>query len=290
MSNNVISLDARRFDNKLLVTHTDLDGVGCALVFLRCYPKARVIFADYDNVNEFIMEILKHDKNEDILITDLSVNAEVAELLDRRGKVGMLDHHDTAKWLAEKYEWATVDNRKCGTRLTFEMLKQYFHLDDLEEIVDLIEDWDLWGAASGSDRPRDSAIELQMIFEFYGRNRFLYNLIEGRKFDPEIPSILMEHFKAYCEETVEIMEIHEKDGYVFGVCMADRYKSLLGHWLLSQFDIEYVMILDPRKGVVSLRGKGNIHLGELAKKAGGGGHPKAAGFPLGGIKSIMNMG
>lgn len=284
-TNNVIDMNRYQSQTKVLITHTDLDGIGCAYVFLKCYPEGRVFFADYDDVNEIVVDLLKHDDESDILISDISVNKEVAELLNRRGKVGLLDHHDTAKWL-RKYSWATIDTSKCGTRLVYELLQAYFHIQDLEPFVATVEDWDLWGAATGKDAPGEKAIETQLLLEFYGRRRFLSYMLGGRSFDHDVVTILFEKLQEYCEETADLMELYTKDGYKVGVCVAEQHKSLLGHYLLNQFDLEYVMMLDPRHNSVSLRGKGNIHLGKLAKKAGGGGHPKAAGFPIHGLQSI----
>ena len=290
--NNVVNLNPKLFQNKLLITHTDLDGVGCAFIFLKCYPKCRIIYADYHNVDDIVMDILDEDGDEDIMISDLSVGPEVAKILDRRGKVSLLDHHDTAKWLADKYPWAMVDNTRCGTRLVYDLLKHYFHLEDLEWVVDLIEDWDLWGAARGADGPSPSAIQFNLLLDFYGRTRFLEKLLMPTHasqfhFDPEVADILLRKVEAYCEETADLMEVHSKDGYHVGLFVAEQYKSLVGDYILRHFDLEYVVILDPRHGRASLRGKGNIHLGELAKKAGGGGHRKAAGFPMSGLKHIL---
>jgi uncharacterized protein len=100
-----------------LFTHTDLDGIGCAVVAKSAFPNAEVSYCDYDDINEKIIDFLENEKVTDydrIFITDISVNSEVAERLDlifRGGVSGvqLVDHHGTALWLAEKYPmWAHV--------------------------------------------------------------------------------------------------------------------------------------------------------------------------------------
>lgn len=290
-----LKMKTENFNNKLLVTHTDLDGMGCAVIFLKCFPTGEVIFADYDNVDLKISQLLLEDKDWDILITDISVNERVASLLESRGKVGLLDHHATASWLGDKYQWANIALDQCGTRMIYEMFCRYFNIQDYETFVDTVECWDMWGKVNGkqvNEGPLPSSVNLSLLFDFIGRNRFIERMVkdpnDGQ--DKELGDILWEKFITYYDETFERIQLHEKDGYRVGICVAEQYKSLLGDRLIRDLDLEYVMILDPRMGKGSLRGRGNIDLSELAKQAGGGGHRRAAGFPLGaGAVQLVSM-
>lgn len=272
--------------DKTLVTHTDLDGIGCALVFLKAFPQGVVFFASNHNVNQIINdEILDMDDGCDVLISDLSVDELTAKRLDQRGKVGLLDHHRTAKWLADKYEWAQVADDKCGTRLVYEMLGKWFNLEDLARFVDVVEDWDLWGGGNG---PGDEAIVYQFLFEFMDRRDFLQELLKDVDFPLNdqwawLAEKLIERYEDYYQVTRSITQIHTSGDYLVGIALADQYVSLIGGRLCEELDLEYIMIIDNRNGSASLRGKGNIDLSELAKRAGGGGHRRAAGFPLGGM-------
>jgi len=108
-----------------LFTHNDLDGVGCAIV-------ARLAFGDivdveycaYKYINQKVLEfILGSDRMmyDHVYITDLSVNHEVAGLINKEmykkpDQIILLDHHDSAKWLSESNEeYATkifIENSK----------------------------------------------------------------------------------------------------------------------------------------------------------------------------------
>ena len=66
-----------------IFTHTDLDGVGCAVLAKYYNPEIEVEFCDYDNVNQKVNDFL--DNNialGDLYITDISVSEEIAERLE----------------------------------------------------------------------------------------------------------------------------------------------------------------------------------------------------------------
>ena len=93
-----------------LFTHTDLDGVGCAILAKLAFgEEVDISYCNYDDINENVMNYLNHndDSLSYIYITDIRVNEEVAELLDKRGGVVLLDHHPTALEL-NKYPWCKV--------------------------------------------------------------------------------------------------------------------------------------------------------------------------------------
>lgn len=111
-----------------LFTHTDLDGVGSAVIAKNAFPDLYVTYCDYSNVNEKVSAFLYSGAEREyglILITDISVNEDVAHALDAismrldevegdnslDGKVWLLDHHPTAIWM-NKYHWACVSPEK----------------------------------------------------------------------------------------------------------------------------------------------------------------------------------
>ena len=127
----------------ILVTHTDLDGVGCAMV-ADIYCQAKNIeleehFCDYNTINLYFSELLEKMKDkkfnvgDSILITDISIGKENADKLDELYKKGygikLLDHHISAAWLNDIYEWVEVsevdgNNNEllCGSYMLYEYL------------------------------------------------------------------------------------------------------------------------------------------------------------------------
>jgi len=86
-----------------LFTHTDLDGVSCGIIGKLAFPEINIEYCDYDNVNDKIKQYIESEEYKDydtIFITDISVNEEVAKLIDnvftQEHEFVLLDHHKTA--------------------------------------------------------------------------------------------------------------------------------------------------------------------------------------------------
>ncbi len=102
-----------------LFTHTDLDGIGCAILGILAYGKdnINIEYCNYDDVNEKVKEFyMGAEKNEydKIFITDISVNEKIATIIKQyytdetyNPDIQLLDHHPTALEL-NKYDWAKV--------------------------------------------------------------------------------------------------------------------------------------------------------------------------------------
>jgi oligoribonuclease NrnB/cAMP/cGMP phosphodiesterase (DHH superfamily) len=113
MANIEISPELKKKLMDKLFTHTDLDGIGCSILGKIYYGtnNINVEYCEYNNINEKVLEC-DFERYEKIFITDLSVNDEVAEKIDKlNGKFNLIDHHETALWL-NKYDWAQVKTKK----------------------------------------------------------------------------------------------------------------------------------------------------------------------------------
>ena len=67
-----------------LFTHTDLDGIGCAILAMLAYD-AEIEYCNYDDINEKVEEFLKNTKltkDDMVFITDISVNKKVANIIN----------------------------------------------------------------------------------------------------------------------------------------------------------------------------------------------------------------
>ncbi|MCY6372578.1 hypothetical protein [Clostridium ganghwense] len=118
-----------------LFTHNDLDGVGCGILCEVAYKdNINIEYCNYsgaENINVKVKNFILSNEYEEydmIFITDISVNEEVAELINdniEAKHIQLLDHHNTAKWLNDKYEWSKVlecveDGIKhCGTMMFY---------------------------------------------------------------------------------------------------------------------------------------------------------------------------
>ena len=272
-------------ENRILITHTDLDGVGCALVYLKCFPGAMIKFTDYDSVEDEVMKVMSI-KDASIMLSDLSIkDKKLIKELDERGNFEMVDHHPTAKWIANKYPWALVDTKKSATMLMYELMSQKFIIKDLLPLVTVIDNYDMWGYGEG---PTKEAIDLNRLLGIYRIGRFLDKFIfnsspKPDKVDTMLLEIREEEINEYLLSVVKSASISvDAGGHRYAMITADRYVSEACHAVLKSFlDIDYVMSIDFINNKVSLRGRrGKVDLGMMAKEVGGGGHKQSAGFPI----------
>lgn len=288
-----------------LFTHTDLDGVGCAVVGKRAFGDVLdVQFCGYSTVNERITDFIKSgqiERYDAVFVTDISVNEEVAELIDSTVgfKVQLLDHHGTALWLNE-YEWAHVTEtekplvdksrdevKSSGTSLFYDYLTKNKILPFDQKLLDFCEQvrqYDSWEWKTVYNN--ETANRLNTLLQVFGLFRFYDRFSKNPEvlFNHTEQTILdVEHARVdnYITQKSKELEVREILGYNVGVIFAEQYVSQLGNYLAeTNRQLDFIMLIN-MSGTISYRGvKDDIDLGEVAKQLGGGGHPKASGSPI----------
>lgn len=281
-----------------IFTHTDLDGVGCAVLAKYYNPEIEVEFCDYDNVNQKVNDFL--DNNialGDLYITDISVSEEIAERLEYDTDFILLDHHPTALGL-NKFKCCTVrvedENtgiKTCGTEMFYQWLVEYGYLNKskvLDKFVEIIRDYDTWRWVKLGE---DGVISKKVndLLYIYGRENFINWCLSSfiqRKF-PNLGTIenmllelRQEEIDKYVEKKNREMFTQALCGKVSGIVFANKFTSELGNRLCKMHpEIDFVTMIDIEDCTVSYRTiKDDINLGrDVAALFGGGGHPKAAG-------------
>ncbi len=281
----VIPIKAKdKFPKRILFTHNDLDGVGCAVIYNKCFPNVQTYFTDPIIINQDIADIISREPvDTPVMISDLSVNQEVAEFLDQRGNVELIDHHFTAERLSV-YPWCLVDPTICATSLMYNVMSTRFTLTDYKLFVDLVNNYDTWGDGKG---PVDQARDTSRLCFLIGQEEFLRRMVTNSsiKFS-EAEEFLIRVDKLseqrYIEDSIpKVIGLVDPQGNAYGLLAAERYISPLGSAILQRIpNIEYIILLNYHEDRVQLRSKGKVDVGLLAQKCGGGGHHKAAGFPM----------
>lgn len=294
-----------------LFTHTDFDGIGCAIIGKIVFGEnVDIEYCDYDDVNEKIKDFVEHQQylNYDfIYITDISVNTEVSELIENeelctfnlRDRFQLLDHHPTALEL-NKYEWCKViveeDGEKTsGTKLFYNYLSLDIEVnfnewinDNLFDFAEIVRKYDtyLWKTKYHDVHPKMWNDLLYII----GRDNFIEQIVyKIRKSTIEFSDIDLKlllykqlEIDKYIEEKSKT--IIEKDilGYKAGVVFAESYHSELGNKLAENNpQLDFIVLINPSTSISYRSVKDNINLGkDIASVFGGGGHPLAAGSPL----------
>lgn len=286
-----------------LLTHTDLDGIGCYITMKCLYPQATIIpiYSENKDVNKNVEKILAKLKKDDyFFITDLSPSEDMAKIIDEHqyiSNIRLLDHHKTALEL-NRYDWATVEvedesgTLQCGTSLSL-----FYGIDGLERnieeiskycfirFIELVRLWDTW---DWNRLGISEAKNLNMLFHTYGREAFIANMsakiIQSLDLfddtDNTIINIKMREEQDLIDKKDRSINSIKYKEYILGVVFADSNLSVLGNELANRHP-EYDAIAMITGNTVSLRTvKDDVDVSDIAKTFGGGGHKPAAGFVI----------
>lgn len=291
-----------------LFTHTDLDGVGCAVLATTAYgpqpEDLEVNYVNYHNVNDALMQFIADtaaEENFRLLITDIApegADAEkVAEAINvlhesKRAKVFLCDHHTTTQWI-KKYSWAWQDVSKsmCGTKLLLEYLQQAGHVFSPQaiEFAECVCVYDNW-LTDHPLRPRSEG--MNRYVHFVGFARFVYEFSHDLAADLSVnANIVIEQLKrnekAYVKKVVEQQCVGDfiltdPDGNKYCILVCERNVSQVCHGALEAFsELDYAMNLNPAYDKGDLRSRdGGVDVYKIAKKLGGGGRQATAGFQM----------
>ena len=299
-----------------LFTHTDLDGVGCAILAYLAFGRGNVDveYCNYDDVDGIIREFYLCGKPEEydaIYITDISVDEEVAaeidELVEIWQKWRLFDHHATALWL-NHYEWCEVrvayDNgvKTSGTELFFKHLDKHGYLDEYEDwkvvnisrFVIMVRDYDTW---RWKELGYGGLVCKQVndLFHMYGREKFIeWAMNQIQEIDYISPLQTFPFFSVADEALLEqkqreidiyvgskdkqLVEKIDRFGHIYGVVFADRFVSELGNRLSELHpELDYIAMIDISHGTVSYRTTSEgIDLGGEIAHSYGGGGHRKA--------------
>ena len=294
-----------------LFTHTDLDGIGCAILAYLAFGRENVDveYCDYSNVNDKVGDFFVKGSPVEynaVFITDISINNELAIYITNEAsepRVHLFDHHATALGL-NKYDWCevsvindTLGIKTSGTELFYTYLRrrgQFEYLSvnvigNIDEFVDIVRDYDTW---RWKELGKKGIIRKQVndLFYIYGREKFI---------DWALGQILtlklyrgMSDFPIYSEKDIALLDQKQKDidiyveeknrqlfhrvdevGHTYGVVFAERYFSELGNRLCEiNPDLAYIAMIDISSGTVSYRTiRDDIDVGGEIAHAYGGG-------------------
>ena len=294
-----------------LFTHTDLDGIGCAILAYLAFGRESVDveYCDYSNVNDKVGDFFVNGSPGEynaVFITDISINNELAMTIDKYAVEDLwhlFDHHATALGL-NKYDWCevsvmndTLDIKTSGTELFYTYLRRHEQFDHLsvnvigniDEFVDIVRDYDTW---RWKELGKEGIVCKQMndLFYIYGREIFIdwaLDQILTLKFYRGISV-----FPIYSEKDMALLDQKQKDidiyieeknkqlfhrvdevGHTYGVIFAERYFSEMGNTLCEKHpELDYIAMIDISNGRVSYRTvKGKIDVGGEIAHAYGGG-------------------
>jgi len=301
-----------------LFTHNDEDGVSCGILGKLAFKEIDIEYCAYSEIDEKIQNYLKSDENTldtFIFITDISVNEETADLIDKlypaeyaKEKILLFDHHKTALWL-NKYEWAYVcvstndinkEILESGTSLFYKHLIDndllYKNHTNISIFVDLVRAYDTW---EWSKTDNIKAKMLNDVFKIIGKDDFVKEYTDIlQNGHPSVFDIrpnhqyLLQYFNKKNNEYIdskmkEVIFEYDKDGNRVGYVFCDNADctSMLGNKMCEEFEIEFAALI--YSSGIALRSIGDFDVSEIAKKNGGGGHKNAAGYKFDVLKELV---
>ncbi|WP_087972099.1 DHH family phosphoesterase [Oceanobacillus rekensis] len=285
-----------------LLSHNDLDGVGCGILAKLAFGKdVHVRYNSIASLNREVGFFLENGKKDTFLfVTDLSVNEDNEQKLEAfyqaGGRVQLLDHHKTALHFNE-YEWGHVvveDSQgklTSATSLFYEYLVDHQFLERaniLTEFVELVRQYDTWEWEKNDNQ---TARQLNALFFLISIDEFedlmLERLQTGDDFyfdDFEKKILGMEDHKIERYIRRKKRQVAQKkigDHYA-GIVHAESYHSELGNELGKEYPhLDYIVILNmggKRAGFRTIHD--HVDVSEVAGRFDGGGHAKASGCTL----------
>ncbi|KOP82672.1 oligoribonuclease [Bacillus sp. FJAT-21945] len=285
-----------------LLTHNDLDGVGCGILAKLAFGNdVKIRYNSVSALNREVEWFLENDEKETFLIiTDLSVNEENEKRLEsfyqNKGKVQLIDHHKTSLSLND-YEWGHVvvedeeGKLTSATSLLYDYLIKHQQLNPtntVTEFVELVRQYDTWEWEKNNNQ---HARRLNALFYLLSIEEFEDKMIQRLQLDDffsfdEFEKKLLDMEDDKIERYIrrkrrELVQSHIGDHFA-GIVYAESYHSELGNELGKEYPhLDYIAIINiggKRLGFRTIHD--HIDLSEVAGKYGGGGHAKASGCTL----------
>ncbi|MDN4494823.1 DHH family phosphoesterase [Ureibacillus aquaedulcis] len=285
-----------------LLTHNDLDGVGCGILAKMAFgPDVRVRYNSIASLNREIEFFLENDSKETFLfITDLSPNEEnesrLNEHYSEHGNIQLIDHHKSALHL-DDYEWGYVavedidGNLTSATSLFYEYLVSMNFLeasDAISEFVELVRQYDTWEWEKNENQKAHS---LNSLFYLVSIDDFEETMIERLstnahfdfdEFEKRLLNMEEDKIERYIKRKKrEIVQAKVRDYYA-GIIYAESYHSEVGNELGKEYaHLDYIVILNMGGKRISYRTiHDHVDVSEIAGHYGGGGHQKASGSTI----------
>lgn len=275
--------------NRVILYHKDCrDGFGAAWVaWTRFGDEATYIPVQYQqNPSEQLFEQIR--QADDLYILDFSYSRKVIEKLAEGRSLQVIDHHVTAQKDLEGLPYVFFDMSKSGAVLTWEF---FYPEKQVPGLLLYIQDRDLWKWELPQSREFSTALEMEpydfkrwswLAEEFTGVARPPFWMVDRGTsvlmFKNQIVTNLCQHASYRGVE----------DYKVPSVC-SSVFQSEIGEKLIELYpDAPFVAIFftdSEDKVIWSLRSRGDFHVGDLARRLGGGGHRNAAGFRVSGDRT-----
>jgi len=284
-----------------IITHTDLDGVGSAAVYLRLssVPRefASIIFAEPYNLHEALSNLVGNVGEGDVIVlTDLGPNksnfeAILKAVIELRKSGAIIEWYDHHVWDSECIEALRradvrlhIDRSTCATGVVAKYHPSRDRVDEtVMRIVRAVCTADLW-VWDDPLAPKLFRVAGNRRDEEW-KSKLVWKLSAGILWDEELQAKLEEYVNKELTGASGALRSIAKAGRR-GRCLVVAVtkdegppsNSIIGALLLSRFNAD-VAVVARRNGALSLRSE-SVDVQVIARALGGGGHPRASGAKI----------
>ena len=225
--------------------------------------------------------------NKNVAILDFSYdNATIRGMIEEANDLIVIDHHKSAMIELHDISNTRFDMTKSGAMLAWE----FFHPGkECPKFIQYIEDRDLWKWELPYSKEFAAAFDM-VPFEFEEFMKFEDDSV----FDDAVKrgSFILAYSKTVVKKVCEKARPRKYNGLNVLVVNSSHWMSEIGSRLSADCDFAVIWYYDheERNIKVSLRSfHEHADVSEIAKKFGGGGHKKAAGFTLSGETIVDDL-
>ena len=279
----------------VIVSHAHCPDGAAAVVVARSIDRhCEYIGGLHGRIDEQILDAARRMGKGGVLwIVDICCGEEallqVFEILKKKNVyLGVYEHHITRNYLQhlslpEGLEGEIVfDLHRCGSRIFYEAMKSQHptRLAGMEEFIRLTNDRDLWINAD------IRSAEMSALHSILGEERYIQRFSKNSKVEfSETERVLLDYEKEQLMRRMHkmlesIRLATDPRGYKYGVMIGEGKASEICNAAIHKFHLEYVCLLDFNSGRASIRSQKEFDCAAFSGSRGGGGHQRAAGFPI----------
>jgi len=221
--------------------------------------------------------------DKEVYIIDFSYPAEDTEKILKAAKsLTVIDHHVTAKGVVESLPSHVYDIDHSGAVLAW---NYFFPGEKVPMLLKYVEDGDLWKFELPESR-EFFAFSMTMLFDFKRWDELIEDFEDEKKKRVHLDEgkMILEYQKKMIDELMKEGEEVSFEGYSALAVNSAMLPSQLGNAIVNEGYDMGIVWFNSGGGItkVSLRSDkdGDVDVGKIAKKHGGGGHKSASGFVI----------
>lgn len=277
-----------KFDTIINFSHSDLDGIGCAIV-LKNYAidhekKFSLKLNSYNNIDSNLKNLVLKP-NEILILTDVfPKDTSVLIPFVETKQIIVIDHHESsARFYDEDNMFFNVPSHDksgdCATMLTWKLFRTNHYMSFLEPLCARIQDYDLW------IKKDPGSSKLNILYNFYWE-KMVDAFLDGRmEFTEDELAYIAKEEASFNNvySSLEYFDIDDVPGVpAYFFITQDFINECCEKTFKDYPDIKLCFAFSPRSNTLSVRSvMDNISIGDvLSKLGGGGGHRMAGGWRL----------